>query len=235
MNNPFNFFEKIFCINLDERVDRWDKCQNKFSQLGISERVERFPAIKFEITDERQAKAAGRAGCALSHSTILDKAIENNLSNYLVLEDDFDLSPTPDECLLFLANSIKQLPENWDLFYLGGNLTQEYGIFPLDKFDKDLFKLKSCHTTHSFAVNSSFYNKLKEELPTKDNVFEWLKSHDAIDVHLSKTVLAQNNTFIPSNILFVQQPDFSDIENNFYDYVSWMESNFANFKTALLS
>ncbi len=235
MNNSFDFFEKIFCINLEERIDRWDKCQQKFTALGILDKVERFRAVQIGTTDHFQAKMAGRAGCALSHASILDIAIKENLSNYLVLEDDFDLSPTPEECSSILSSSTSELPNDWDLFYLGGNLNRDYGTFPLEKYSENLFRLRSCHTTHSFAVNSSFYSELKKQLPTAGSVIEWLNAHQAIDVHLSKEILPHNNTFIPTIMLFVQQADFSDIEDNYYDYVSWMENNFNNFKTSLLS
>ena len=42
MNNPFDFFEEIWCINLDHRIDRWELSQQEFEKLGIKERVQRF-------------------------------------------------------------------------------------------------------------------------------------------------------------------------------------------------
>ena len=32
MNNPFNFFDKIYCINLSERTDRWNECLKNFER-----------------------------------------------------------------------------------------------------------------------------------------------------------------------------------------------------------
>jgi GR25 family glycosyltransferase involved in LPS biosynthesis len=171
MDNPFNFFDKIFCINLDSRKDRWEKCLEKFSLLGFEDRVERFSALNLSHLTDIDPKTRGRAGCALSHAAILRKAKEANLNNYLVLEDDFDLCYSPEECLKSLELSQNELPQQWNIFYLGGNLTDEYGRFPLETFSDHLFKLNSCHTTHSFAVNSNFYEALDEELPNEENVF----------------------------------------------------------------
>ena len=235
MDNPFDYFDKIFCINLDNRKDRWEKCLNKFSLLGIKDKVERFSAINLSHLTDIDPKTRGRAGCALSHAKILREAAELRLGNYLVLEDDFDLCYSPDECLKSLQLAQQELPEEWNILYLGGNLTNEYGIFPLEKFSGNLFKLNSCHTTHSFAVNSNFYETLNKELPTEENVFHWLSEKKAIDVYFSKNILHTSQSFIPQKMLFIQHADFSDIESNYYDYVDWMKNTFNSFKDTLLN
>ena len=43
--NPFDYFDKIFCINLDSRPDRWEQVQKEFDKVGILDRVERFSAL----------------------------------------------------------------------------------------------------------------------------------------------------------------------------------------------
>ena len=30
------FFDMIYCINLDDRVDRWDESKKEFDRLGIN-------------------------------------------------------------------------------------------------------------------------------------------------------------------------------------------------------
>ena len=118
MNNPFDFFDKIYCINLDSRKDRWEKCKEKFALLGIEDRVERFSGITLSHLPDLNPKIRGRAGCVLSHASILRKAMELQLGNYLVLEDDFDLCYDSNECLKSLSSSQKELPNDWHIFYL---------------------------------------------------------------------------------------------------------------------
>ena len=43
MKNPFDYFDKIYCINLDSRY-RWELAQKEFKKVGILGRVERFSA-----------------------------------------------------------------------------------------------------------------------------------------------------------------------------------------------
>ena len=32
---PFDYFEEIYCINLERRKDRWDLWQSEFEKIGI--------------------------------------------------------------------------------------------------------------------------------------------------------------------------------------------------------
>jgi len=47
--NPFDFFDKIYYINLDSRIDRREKMEEQLNKLGIT--AERFPAIT--LTEEQ--------------------------------------------------------------------------------------------------------------------------------------------------------------------------------------
>jgi GR25 family glycosyltransferase involved in LPS biosynthesis len=117
-NTPFSFFDKIFVVNLDHRVDRWFTITNEFSRMGISESLyERFSAIKpvFDsinpqyysklISPERytivgkneQGQLLGRLnpnyicgaiGCKMSHKEIISIAKARGYKNCLILEDD---------------------------------------------------------------------------------------------------------------------------------------------------
>ena len=62
MNNPFNFFDKIYCINLKERTDRWENCLRNFEKYEITN-YERIDAIK--INAYLSSKRKGQIGCSL--------------------------------------------------------------------------------------------------------------------------------------------------------------------------
>jgi GR25 family glycosyltransferase involved in LPS biosynthesis len=230
MNNPFNFFDKIFCINLDNRPDRWEQCLNQFKKLKIEDKVERFSAINFSHQDESLKKILGRAGCCLSHIEICKIAKENEFKNYLVFEDDFDLLGNEESILKHLNEYINQLPIDWDLYYLGGNLNEDYGKEAIEKFSHNLYKVNSCHTTHAFAINEKFYEKFLNSMPSIDNVFDWLNKYEAIDVFLSQHLLNNHKCYINNPMMALQSAGFSNIENNFYDYQNWMNFSFDKYK-----
>lgn len=44
--NIFDYFDFIYCINLNSRGDRWINVQEELKKLGIERRVIRFNAIE---------------------------------------------------------------------------------------------------------------------------------------------------------------------------------------------
>lgn len=233
MKNPFNFFDAIFCINLDSRPDRWNRCFEQFKIFGIDNKVQRFSAIKIIDENGQSNKFLGRCGCSLSHFEICKIAKKENLKNYLVLEDDFEFNLDKDFLFDNLDKSIEELPEDWCILYLGGNLTDEYGTYPIQKYSKNLLKLNSCHTTHAMAFNSYFYDSFLNQAPDIDSITQWSIKNEIIDVYLSKKVLPKNNCFITNELLVLQSEGFSDIEKSFYDYRQWLINNFEKYKKLL--
>ena len=229
MSNPFLFFDKIYCINLDERIDRWERCMARFEKLGIKDKIVRFSAVKFSVSDIRFKKICGQAGCSMSHFIIAQDAKNNNYKNYLVLEDDFEFYDSVETVLYNLEKSLSSLPEDWDLFYLGGNLTDHYGIPPIENYSQSLFKLNACHTTHAFAVNGRFYNKFLANAPSMDSISEWVSKNETVDVFLSRFVHRFSNSFICNPPILFQEQGFSDIESTNVDYRNWISSTFAHF------
>jgi hypothetical protein len=45
LENPFHFFDAIYCIDLDSAQDRWRSVMARFEALGIAARIRRFPAV----------------------------------------------------------------------------------------------------------------------------------------------------------------------------------------------
>jgi len=133
-------FEKIYCINLDHRTDRWERASNFFKQNDIN--VERFSAIKH---------SHGATGCAISHLTIIKNAKELNLKNVFIFEDDFQFDNYD---LNYIEKAFSELPNDWDIFYLGYN--------PLEKlisYSDELYKINSSWCLHAYAINNTFYDE----------------------------------------------------------------------------
>jgi GR25 family glycosyltransferase involved in LPS biosynthesis len=175
MSNPLDFFDAIYCINLDERTDRWEHCLVEFEKLGISDRVIRFSAIKPKH-DERWNRCTkwgnrwkyplvGAVGCAESHKAIIELAKENNLNNVLVLEDDFVVC---ENWKHNLETAIKELQgRNWHIFYLGYRLANTWNM--IRKLGEVLRRIiskrkRGIHLTVGLAYNSSKFDYLIENI-----------------------------------------------------------------------
>lgn len=116
MNNPFEFFDAIFVINLDINIDRWNCFRKEAEKMGFLHLVERIPAIYNEI---------GSFGCAHSHKKCLEIAKSRGLKNVLIFEDDVKFIYNRDYVWTILNKCLLDLKEKpWDLFYLGINLPE---------------------------------------------------------------------------------------------------------------
>lgn len=88
-----------FYINLDEKKDRNKKMQELLKNHGFTD-FERFAG----------KKAANRVGCSMSHATLLEHVIKNNIYPVLILEDDLETYNFRKEIYV---------PDDADAMYLG--------------------------------------------------------------------------------------------------------------------
>lgn len=92
-------FEKVFCLNLEKRTDRWEECQEEFKKLPWH--VERFAGIDGDFN--------------LSQYKVIKEASKYKSS--LILEDDVFFTGEAD---------LTDLPKDWDLVCLGANLLEPH-------------------------------------------------------------------------------------------------------------
>ena len=101
-----DYFDFIYCINLNRRRDRWKKVQKEFERMGVLHKVFRFDAIEnFEN---------GHIGCALSHRNIIQDAKIKGYKNILIFEDDIFFRYSSD--YMFKVTQELALTD-WDIFY----------------------------------------------------------------------------------------------------------------------
>lgn len=126
---PNEYFNKIYCINLERRKDKWIQVQERFMRNGIE--VERFEAIdKIGLEDEfnqfykqncnyTQIKTSGPYAILKTYIALYEHILsDSNINKVLIFEDD----------VLFYINfsryfemSVQHLPVDWDIWYLGGS------------------------------------------------------------------------------------------------------------------
>jgi len=202
MNNPFDFFEEIYCINLDHRVDRWELAQKEFEKLGILDRVKRFSAIEHDD---------GRVGIIKSNLEIVKIAKSKVLKNVLVFEDDVKF--LDNDPLVVLQKSLEQLQKQtftWKLFYLGANTHDK-----LTKISPNLIYLKNSYAVHSMAYSKYVYDKFINYASKIDRIS---KQEDILDVWLAMEVQNKDICVMTNPMLTTQRMSFSNIENRIVDY-----------------
>lgn len=232
MNNPFDQYEKIFCINLKEREDRWNQCVFNFNKYEIKN-YERFNAYKISA-DHFDKKRLGQIGCAFSFYKCFEKIKTDKLQSILILEDDFNFTLDKEDLFKKINTCISELPNNWDSLYFGANLTDEYGINAIEKYSNNLYRLKSAHCLHSVSFSIKGIEKIFDILGYGKSGFDFLiANYENMDAFMAKTYQNQTNTLITNEILCNQTPSFSSIENAVFDYNQWINFNFNKFKSIL--
>lgn len=131
--------DDAYVINLDRRTDRMEKF--KATHPDLAERVHRvsaFEGVKLQLTpkiarlfqphDFNWKKPV--MGCALSHLSVWMQLLaeREEVSTYLILEDDAKLSPTWKKAWEKIQKH-SALPEDWDVVYLGGILPPNKEVF----------------------------------------------------------------------------------------------------------
>jgi len=231
MKNPFDFFGKTYCINLEERTDRWKSCLSKFEKYQI-DNVERIDGVKKYISSTR--KINGRYGCTASWEKTLRKIVDNDIESALVLEDDFEFRFKKDYIFEKVNNCISELPNDWDMLYLGGILIDTEFKPPIKIYSKNLYKLMSSYSTHSIAVSNKGANKILNYFK-KDWTNSVIECCDVIDVFFTRKIIPYCNCFISNELLCTQEKSNSDIQEKFVDIQRYMLNVFEEQKNKIES
>jgi len=217
--NAFDFFEKIYLINLEERQDRLEKSLINFNNYEINN-FERVDAIKIKKEDYPYLNDREKCqlGCALSFYRTIKKSYDKKFNSILIFEDDFEFIHSKDDTNLFLKKSIDNLPLDWDVFYLGANIMYDYCNCPIEKFSDNLLKVNSAYCCHAISFSSKAISKIVEIFPDESIFIEKMSHYKAIDIFLANYFCFNNLCFLCGEILCSQSPGFSSIENCMTDY-----------------
>ena len=228
MNNPFEFFDKIFYINLDDRPERDLHIQKELNKYGIV--AERFSAIQLtpeqnEIlkkegctfkNDERPEYSRFAKSCALSHIHIILKSKLMGYKNVLILEDDVTFKDDLLDGLTKSLNDLKKQPK-WDMFYLGCN------PFSYKKAADNLGICFGAYAAHAYAVNNHFYDTILN-IP-----FKVLPVIDVYYYNLATNPL--NKIYMSLDNLAWQTSGYSTIEEKMVSYYPIIQQRY---ETSLL-
>ena len=116
-------FDRVVCINLDRRYDRWDEfiSQPEYARPETQElgEVERVSAIDGNRATHPPwwRSGAGAWGCYRSHLRVIEDAINSQQTSLLVFEDDALLC---DDFGRKAQAYFDNLPDDWQWAYLGG-------------------------------------------------------------------------------------------------------------------
>jgi hypothetical protein len=108
--NGWNYFDRIYCISLEEREDRRQAAAASFSKVGLNGKVE-FVIVKRHPFNVEQ-------GMYESHITCLRKGLEAGAESIVVFEDDIVFDRFDAEHFKQCTQFLEEHP-NWKVLLLG--------------------------------------------------------------------------------------------------------------------
>ena len=190
--DPQQFFDKIFCISVDSRIDRQATAKQVFEKLGILQRVEFVLVQKHPSNPEE--------GIFESHLQCLSRGVEEGGKHILIFEDDISVAYFEEERSAEAIRQLQQL-ENWDAFFLGAISSGSRKTA-----SKYLAKIDYRCLTHGYALNRPFAQKIIAE--------QW--EGVAYDGFLKKHC---SNSFAPVPMIAFQSTSISDNKTIFLDKI----------------
>lgn len=194
-----NYFSDIRCVNLARRPDKWAECEKEFAKYSLT--VERFEAVDGREVEHDPKILDGTIGNILSHMAIIEDAKAAGHNSVLILEDDVEFC---EDFNNIFNEWIKEVPEDWELLYLGGNHNAQKKIM----VSPHVRSINNTYATHAYAIRHTVYDRVLAKLGEKRC------EGDVMLAELQKECKAY--CFSP-NIAW-QRPGISDVFNRFVDY-----------------
>jgi len=147
------YFDKIYCLNLNCRKDRWEESVREFDKWNISNQIERFTAVDGSTIMNNFAINNGELGLIMTHLDILSEAITQKYQTILVVEDDIQFT----DGIIQLDHYFKMLPSDWDMIWFGANHNIHCGN-KLKMINDSIIKCRNAFATHCIAFNHTIFS-----------------------------------------------------------------------------
>lgn len=140
------FFDKIYCINLQERSDRQFEAKNEFIAVGLADKVEFFTVKKHPVDCEQ--------GIFESHFSCIKRGLQENAKTIVIFEDDiiFDRfnADTLKGCIDFMASD-----KNWNILFFGCLVKKSEATDC-----RSVVKIKYRSLSHGYVISRRFAEKI---------------------------------------------------------------------------
>ena len=214
-------FDKIYCVTLARRPDRWEQFVE-----GIPEGFEEtFGEIEKKLAyDGRIMKAPpywkggnGAWGCYNSHKRAIEEAVINGVESVLLLEDDALFLPG------FVENAktfIENLPGDAEVVYFGGQHLKRKEELP-QKVNRYVYRPYNVNRTHAWGIiGQKALLKVLDHLNRRN----WTTPHH-IDHWLGAlTESGSLNVYCPAHWLVDQRGGKSDVAGREKTFTHWRDA-----------
>jgi len=160
------FFDHIYCYNLEGQSDRLESCLSQFKRFNLE--VEMVKATDKRGCEWLNGVAPAHQGINDTVSNILEDAIKNNYRKILILQDDVIFRN------IGQFNTIG-LPDDWNFFSLGC-----MSLNPPSRISGNIFRSNCAILDHAIGIN------LKDGLLIQKYICDLRKYEAESDIIIAK-------------------------------------------------
>lgn len=152
-----DYFPRIVLLSLSSQRDRADAALTRIEESGMARRGD-VTVMRAWPGNVAPAPAWWRAGngawgCLISHVRAVQEALLDGVERVLLLEDDIVFHPRAPQ---WLERLMREVPEDWDQLYLGGQHLKEASPMPGSPY---IWRAKNVNRTHAYALHRRVYAK----------------------------------------------------------------------------
>ena len=183
---------KSVIINLDKDIERLKESLDNLNQFGI------YPERISGVVSNTSAE-----GFSMAMINALESIKDEEYA--VIFEDDIEL----------ISWDLPELPDNFDMLYLGANLTDE-----TERINDDLVKVKGAWTTHAIIYSKKGVSKILKQYDLGKGIYdEWLRTK----------FNNQNECYLITPMIAFQRNGYSNIQGVEVDYTDVMLENYNKF------
>ena len=139
----------------------------------------------------------------LSQQAIIQDFVDSDADNILVMEDDADYRHGH-----LLDTVMQELPDDWDMLYLGANVKPHDNIKCWEWHSEHLARIYNAYCTHAVAYRR----------PVARYIAEHYKAQQMYDAFLDEQVLHRFKAYITVPFMSFQRPTMSSLWDRTVDY-----------------
>lgn len=204
--NPFQTFDKVYCIHLPHETNRRALIEEQFNSVGILDRVTFIHAVpppkNFAMSNMQSRGAAGNIGVNLSQIKAIVHAISDGAQQPIFFEDDviFNINAAN-----MLSTALAELPTDWEMIYMGGHPRGPLNMSRAKKFSSSLAKVQRYSFADAYSMNRicllAFFDYWCNSITQEKAMYDILLGNFA----------ATRKTYATYPIICTQRPGISSI------------------------